>query len=54
MTRTYSQTVNTAVAVPTVGEWTLWGLTGLLLLGGAVVLARRSRQSAGPDDLGAA
>jgi hypothetical protein len=54
LTRTYSQTVNAAAAVPTVGEWTMWGLAGLLLTGGAVMLARRTRQMSGPGDLGAA
>lgn len=52
--QTYSQTVNAAAIVPTVGEWTMWGLASLLLIGGAVMLARRTRQTAGPDDLGAA
>ncbi len=42
---TYVQTVNAAVvSVPTVGEWTMWGLAGLIALGGGVVLARRSRR----------
>ncbi len=29
--------------VPTTSEWTLWGLAGLLLLGGGVVASRRFR-----------
>jgi hypothetical protein len=29
--------------VPTVGEWTMWGLTGLLLIGGGVFASRRFR-----------
>jgi len=32
--------------VPTVGEWTLWGLTGLLLIGGGVFASRRFRATA--------
>ncbi len=32
------------VAVPTVGEWTMWGLAGLIALGGGVVLSRRARR----------
>ena len=44
-TTTYSQTVNAvATAVPTVGEWTMWGLAGAMLIGGAAVLARRTRR----------
>lgn len=44
-TTTYSQTVNAAAtAVPTVGEWTMWGLAGAMLIGGAAVLARRTRR----------
>ncbi len=31
-------------AVPTVGEWTMWGLAGLIALGGGVALSRRSRR----------
>lgn len=43
--RSYSQTVNSVAAtVPTVGEWTLWGLAGAMLIGGAAVLARRTRR----------
>ena len=39
--------VNAApAAVPTVGEWTMWGLTGLLLIGGGVVASRRFRATA--------
>lgn len=35
-------TVNAApAAVPTVGEWTMWGLAGLLLIGGGAVASRR-------------
>lgn len=42
---TYSQTVNAApTAVPTVGEWTLWGLAGTMLIGGGALLARRTRR----------
>lgn len=34
--------VNAApTAVPTVGEWTMWGLAGLLLIGGGAVASRR-------------
>lgn len=41
---TYTHTVNAVAApVPTVGEWTMWGLMGLIALGGGVMLARRSR-----------
>lgn len=37
-------TVNAApTPVPTVGEWTMWGLTGLLLIGGGVFASRRFR-----------
>ncbi|MBB5746516.1 Ig-like domain-containing protein [Brevundimonas variabilis] len=40
-----TQTVNAvAAAVPTVGEWTMWGLAGLIALGGGIVLSRRSRR----------
>ncbi|WP_426038330.1 hypothetical protein [Brevundimonas sp. DC300-4] len=43
--RSYVQTVNAvATAVPTVSEWTMWGLAGLIALGGGVALARRSRR----------
>lgn len=36
--------VNAApAAVPTVGEWTMWGLTGLLLIGGGAIASRRFR-----------
>lgn len=35
--------VNAASAVPTVGEWTMWGLTGLLLIGGGAIASRRFR-----------
>ncbi len=46
-TQIYSQTVNAAPAtVPTVGEWTMWGLAGLFVLGGAAMLARRTRSRA--------
>ncbi|HEY1073430.1 hypothetical protein [Brevundimonas sp.] len=39
---TASHTVNAApAAVPTVGEWTMWGLAGLLLIGGGMVASRR-------------
>lgn len=39
-----SHTVNAApTAVPTTSEWTLWGLTALLLIGGGVVASRRFR-----------
>lgn len=42
-----SHTVNAApAAVPTVGEWTLWGFTGLLLIGGGVFASRRFRATA--------
>lgn len=41
------QTVNAApTAVPTTSEWTLWGLTGLLLIGGGVFASRRFRATA--------
>lgn len=41
------QTVNAApAAVPTTSEWTLWGLTGLLLIGGGVFASRRFRATA--------
>ena len=41
------QIVNAApAAVPTVGEWTMWGLTGLLLIGGGVFASRRFRTTA--------
>ncbi len=41
------QTVNAApTAVPTTSEWTLWGLTGLLLIGGGVFASRRFRANA--------
>lgn len=41
------QTVNAApTAVPTTSEWTLWGLTGLLLIGGGVFASRRFRTTA--------
>lgn len=44
---TTSHTVNAApAAVPTVGEWTLWGFTGLLLIGGGVFASRRFRATA--------
>lgn len=44
---TQSQIVNAApAAVPTVGEWTMWGLTGLLLIGGGVFASRRFRTTA--------
>ncbi|MGO4410795.1 MULTISPECIES: IPTL-CTERM sorting domain-containing protein [unclassified Brevundimonas] len=33
-------------AVPTTSEWTLWGLTGLLLIGGGVFASRRFRATA--------
>lgn len=33
-------------AVPTVGEWTMWGLAGVLLIGGGVVASRRFRATA--------
>ncbi len=40
-------TVNVApTAVPTTSEWTLWGLTGLLLIGGGVFASRRFRATA--------
>lgn len=40
-------TVNAApAAVPTVGEWTMWGLAGLLLIGGGAVASRRFRATA--------
>jgi|GEM_PF-3402880 len=29
--------------IPTTSEWTLWGLTGLLLIGGGVLVSRRFR-----------
>lgn len=42
---TYTHTVNAVAApVPTVGEWTLWGLAGMILIGGTAVLARRARR----------
>lgn len=42
-----TQTVNAApTAVPTVGEWTMWGLAGLLLIGGGVFASRRFRATA--------
>lgn len=37
---------NAPVAVPTTSEWTLWGLTGLLLIGGGVFASRRFRATA--------
>ena len=37
---------NAPAAVPTTGEWTLWGLTGLLLIGGGVFASRRFRATA--------
>ena len=41
-TGTATHTVNAApTAVPTVGEWTMWGLAGLLLIGGGTVASRR-------------
>lgn len=40
----YVHTVNGVAAVPTVGEWTMWGLAGLIALGGGVVLSRRARR----------
>lgn len=44
---TAPHTVNTApTAVPTVGEWTMWGLAGLLLIGGGVFASRRFRATA--------
>lgn len=43
--QSYVQTVNAvAAAVPTVGEWTMWGIAGLIALGGGLVLSRRSRR----------
>jgi hypothetical protein len=30
--------------VPTMGEWTLWGLMGLIMMAGAAVLVRRTRR----------
>ncbi|WP_312784716.1 Ig-like domain repeat protein [Brevundimonas sp.] len=39
-------TVVAATAVPTVGEWTMWGLAGVLLIGGGVVASRRFRATA--------
>lgn len=48
MTLSTSHTVNAApAAVPTVGEWTLWGLAGLLLIGGGAVASRRFRVARG-------
>lgn len=42
-----NQTVNAVAAtVPTVGEWTMWGLAGLIALGGGIVLSRRNRRFA--------
>ncbi|MNS42632.1 hypothetical protein D3C72_750150 [compost metagenome] len=42
-----SHTVNAApTAVPTMSEWTLWGLAGLLLIGGGVFASRRFRATA--------
>lgn len=42
-----NQTVNAvAAAVPTAGEWTMWGLAGLIALGGGIVLSRRNRRFA--------
>lgn len=39
--------VNAApAAVPTVGEWTMWGLAGALLIGGGVFASRRFRTNA--------
>ena len=32
---------NAPVSVPTVGEWTMWGLAGLLLIGGGMFASRR-------------
>lgn len=47
LSATTSHTVNAApTAVPTVGEWTMWGLTGLLLIGGGVFASRRFRTTA--------
>ena len=43
---TAPHTVNAAPAVPTTSEWTLWGLTGLLLIGGGVFASRRFRATA--------
>lgn len=37
---------NAPAAVPTTSEWTLWGLTGLLLIGGGVFASRRFRATA--------
>lgn len=31
-------------AVPTVGEWTLWGMMGLMMMAGAALLVRRTRR----------
>ena len=36
----------TAVAVPTLSEWMLWGFAGVLLTGATGVLARRARRLA--------
>lgn len=38
-------TVAGPVTVPTTSEWTLWGLAGLLLLGGGVYASRRFRSA---------
>lgn len=37
---------NAPAAVPTTSEWTLWGLTVLLLIGGGVFASRRFRATA--------
>lgn len=43
---TLSLTVVNPAAVPTTSEWTLWGLTGLLLIGGGMFASRRFRKMA--------
>lgn len=47
-TATVPHTVNAApTAVPTVGEWTMWGLAGLLLIGGGAIASRRFKFASG-------
>ena len=50
---TYFHTVNAVATVPTVGEWTMWGLAGLLLMFGAGLAARHVRRTHGDDGLSA-
>lgn len=42
-TTDFTLTVAGPSAVPTTSEWTLWGLTGLLLIGGGAFVSRRFR-----------